>query len=335
MIRRSVIMSKNRTYKTIALFLSLVFVISLIPVSTVHAISPNPYDYCNVIWEKYGYLEATQTVNVREMPTSKSAKLGTLKARDVIQVTGQTDTDWFRITYQGKVAYVYGYYFTRTAGTNTRAQYMEDAYTGMPGAVLMDYHTSSGVRQFNAYLVQTTPRGVALYGPTADSEATADNWGSSTYSPAFVRIIDNSAITNQMDDLTKFVAVTESYINYLKEYYIDTKTAINSEQATIYYNCLMNSLGLNAYQVYVSPEYCQNSNEPHIYSHVVVSGIDFYCDPLWIAQGRRRDLYLYATYANIVLNDSHYSCDIWGGGLDYLYAHQYSYQMLQDKPKVQ
>ena len=204
-------MSKNRTYKTIALFLSLVFVISLIPVSTVHAISPNPYDYCNVIWEKYGYLEATQTVNVREMPTSKSAKLGTLKARDVIQVTGQTDTDWFRITYQGKVAYVYGYYFTRTAGTNTRAQYMEDAYTGMPGAVLMDYHTSSGVRQFNAYLVQTTPRGVALYGPTADSEATADNWGSSTYSPAFVRIIDNSAITNQMDDLTKFVAVTESY----------------------------------------------------------------------------------------------------------------------------
>ena len=130
------------------------------------------------------------------------------------------------------------------------------------------------------------------------------------------------------------MAVTESYINYLKEYYVDTKTAINSEQATIYYNCLMNSLGLNAYQVYVSPEYCQNSNEPHIYSHVVVSGVDFYCDPLWIAQGRRRDLYLYATYANIVLNDSHYSCDIWGGGLDYLYAHQYSYQMLQEKPKT-
>jgi len=299
------------------------------------AISPNPYDYCNVIEEKYGYLEATQTVNIREMPTTKSAVVGVLHARDVIQVTGQTDTDWFRITYDGHVAYVYGIYFTRTAGTNTRAQFIEDPYTGMPGAIFLDFHTPNGVRQFTAYLVQTTPLGVALYGPTADSQPAADNWGTSTYSPAFIRIIDNSQITNQTDDLTKFVAVTESYVRYLKEYYVDTKTAISSEQATIFYNCLMNAIGLNAYQVYVSPEYCKDSSLPHFYSHVVVRGTDFYCDPLWVAQGHNHDHYLYKDYATIVQSDSHYSCDIWLGGLDYLYAHQYSYQMLQEKPKTE
>lgn len=316
-----------------ALLLSLVLILGMQPVLPVVAVSPNPYDYCDVIAEKYGYLEATQTVNVREMPTAKSKKLGTLHKRDVIEVTGQTDTDWFRITYNGQVAYVYGYYFTRTAGTNTRAQYMPDSYTGMPGAVLLDYHTPNGVRQFNAYLVQTTPRGVALYGPTADSQAGADNWGTSTYSPIFLKIIDDSNITNETDDLTKFVAVTESYVRYLKEYYIDTKTAISSEKSTTYYNCLMNALGINAYQVPVSPEYCKDSNEYHYYSHIVVDGMEFYCDPLWAAKGYRRDVNLYNTYANIVLTDSHYSCDIWVGGLDYLYAHQYSYEMLQEKPK--
>ena len=61
--------------------------------------------------------------------------------------------------------------------------------------------------------------------------------------------------------------------------------------------------------------------------------MEFYCDPLWAAKGYRRDVNLYNTYANIVLTDSHYSCDIWVGGLDYLYAHQYSYEMLQEKPK--
>lgn len=319
--------------KIFSLLVAVCLCSTVFPALPVSAISQNPYDYCNVIAEKYGYLEATQTVNVREMPTSNSAKIGTLKARDVIEVTGQTDTDWFRITYNGRNAYVYGYYFTRTKGTNTRAQYIPDAYTGMPGAVLLDYHTESGIRQFNAYLVQTTPRGVALYGPTADSQSGADNFGTGTYSAAFMRIIDESNIVNQTDDLTKLVAITESYVKYLKEYYIDPKKAIAPEEATTYYNCLLNSQGINAYHVPVSPEFCKDSSEPHDYSHVVVNGADYYCDPLWVAKGHNHDVYLYAQYANIIRNDKHYSNDIWNGGLDYLYAHQYSYAMLQDKPK--
>lgn len=293
----------------------------------VQAANGNPYDYCNVITPKYGYLEATQQVNVRALPTSNSAKLGVLNKRDVITVTGQTDTDWFQITYKNQVAYVYGYYFTRTAGTNTRAQYMEEFPSNMDQSVLLNFHSDLGIRQFNAYLVQKSRNNVALYGPTSDSDSTADDWGTSTYSPAFISVIDNSGIQNEHDPLTKFVAVTESYIRYLKTNYIDKNVPISGEESTIYYNILMNSLGLDAYQVWVSQEYCSAISTSHVYSHVVVDGMDFYCDPLWVAKGYDRARFLYNSWENIIHYDCHYGGDIWAGGLDFLYAHQYSYQM--------
>ena len=49
---------------------------------------------------------ATQTVNVRKGPGSDHEKLGSLTAGQKVTVTGQADTGWFRIDYNGEEGYV-------------------------------------------------------------------------------------------------------------------------------------------------------------------------------------------------------------------------------------
>ena len=48
----------------------------------------------------------TQTVNVRKGPGSDYEKLGSLTAGQKVTVTGQADTGWFRIDYNGEEGYV-------------------------------------------------------------------------------------------------------------------------------------------------------------------------------------------------------------------------------------
>lgn len=50
---------------------------------------------------------AQKTVNVRSMPNTDGEKLGGLSTNDEVKVTGQCiETNWYRIEYDGKVAYV-------------------------------------------------------------------------------------------------------------------------------------------------------------------------------------------------------------------------------------
>lgn len=50
---------------------------------------------------------AQQTVNVRSMPSTDGEKQGSLSTNDEIRVTGQcNETGWYRIEYNGSVAYV-------------------------------------------------------------------------------------------------------------------------------------------------------------------------------------------------------------------------------------
>lgn len=50
---------------------------------------------------------AQQTVNVRSMPSTDGEKLGGLSTNDEVKVTGQcAETSWYRIEYNGNVAYV-------------------------------------------------------------------------------------------------------------------------------------------------------------------------------------------------------------------------------------
>lgn len=51
-------------------------------------------------------------VNVRTMPTSRSEKLGSLEAGEVVQVTGKTENGWYKINYGEQPAYVSGNYLT-------------------------------------------------------------------------------------------------------------------------------------------------------------------------------------------------------------------------------
>ncbi len=58
----------------------------------------------------YTDMEATmyaqQTVNVRDIPSTDGNKVGSLSANDEVKVTGQAETGWYRIEYDGGVAYV-------------------------------------------------------------------------------------------------------------------------------------------------------------------------------------------------------------------------------------
>ncbi len=58
--------------------------------------------------EKYGkhYHSGTQTVNVRKEPSADHEKLGSLTAGQKVTVTGQADTGWYRIDYNGMEGYV-------------------------------------------------------------------------------------------------------------------------------------------------------------------------------------------------------------------------------------
>ena len=49
---------------------------------------------------------ATQTVNVRKGPSSDYEKLGGLSVNQKVTVTGQADTGWYRIDYNGEEGYV-------------------------------------------------------------------------------------------------------------------------------------------------------------------------------------------------------------------------------------
>ena len=56
---------------------------------------------------------ATTVVNVRNKPSSKGKKLGTLRFAQKVKVTGQDkNTGWYQIKYKGKVGYVSGSYLS-------------------------------------------------------------------------------------------------------------------------------------------------------------------------------------------------------------------------------
>ena len=49
---------------------------------------------------------ATQTVNVRDLPSTDGEKVGSLSTNQEVPITGQASTGWYRIQYEGGTAYV-------------------------------------------------------------------------------------------------------------------------------------------------------------------------------------------------------------------------------------
>ena len=49
---------------------------------------------------------ATQTVNVRDLPSTDGEKVGSLSTNQEVSITGQASTGWYRIQYEGGTAYV-------------------------------------------------------------------------------------------------------------------------------------------------------------------------------------------------------------------------------------
>lgn len=57
-------------------------------------------------------LYATDILNVRETPSTEAKVVGQLNVGDDAEVTGQTSHGWYRINYNGGVAFVYGQYMS-------------------------------------------------------------------------------------------------------------------------------------------------------------------------------------------------------------------------------
>ena len=57
---------------------------------------------------------ATQTVNVRNLPSTDGEKVGSLSANQEVNITGQASTGWYRIEYEGGTAYVSNKYLSDT-----------------------------------------------------------------------------------------------------------------------------------------------------------------------------------------------------------------------------
>lgn len=49
---------------------------------------------------------ATQTINVRDLPSTDGTMVGNLSVNDEVRITGQANTGWYRIDFNGEVAYV-------------------------------------------------------------------------------------------------------------------------------------------------------------------------------------------------------------------------------------
>ncbi|MCD8326743.1 MAG: SH3 domain-containing protein [Lachnospiraceae bacterium] len=62
---------------------------------------------------------ATRSVNVRSGPFADTDKLGTLSKAQEVTVTGLTSTDWYRVSYNGGVAYVSANYLANEKPTTT------------------------------------------------------------------------------------------------------------------------------------------------------------------------------------------------------------------------
>lgn len=64
--------------------------------------------------EENGIVYATGTVNIRELPTKDSNKLGVLEYTNSIKKTGICDNGWIQVFYNGNVAYISENYLSNT-----------------------------------------------------------------------------------------------------------------------------------------------------------------------------------------------------------------------------
>ncbi len=100
---------------------------------------------------------AQQTVNVRSMPNTDGEKLGGLSTNDEVKVTGQcVETSWYRIEFEGNVAYVSDSYLGNDkvvvqteAPAQSSSEFPYELYTLYDNGTFFYYYTlySDGVNK--------------------------------------------------------------------------------------------------------------------------------------------------------------------------------------------
>ena len=70
-----------------------------------------------------GYMFATNSVNVRELPSKDYSKVGLLSSGDSIEVSGICSNGWYQVVYNGTYAYVFGEYLSSEEPSQTNSGY--------------------------------------------------------------------------------------------------------------------------------------------------------------------------------------------------------------------
>ncbi len=95
---------------------------------------------------------AQKTVNVRSLPNTDGEKLGSLSTNDEVKVTGQcAETSWYRIEYNGGVAYVSNSYLGNDKVVVQAEAPAQSSTTSISNAYeAYDYATSQGYALYQA-----------------------------------------------------------------------------------------------------------------------------------------------------------------------------------------
>ena len=224
---------------------------------------------------------AQRSVNVRTGPSTDYEKLGALNTNQAVTVTGQADTGWYRIDYDGKEGFVSDRYLgdgevvvTQNSVPNEGNTQGSTApaidTTGLPSKVLCGEIY---------YVLRTTPNGTPIY------ETLYAQW------PQYIVDIINECCTPEMSDLQKAQAIHDwmaTNISYnLESYNHTTYSTLMYREAVctgyaFAYQSLCYCVGIEASVVNGS---CFNSKDEfiglHAWNFIYIDGVKYHVDATW------------------------------------------------------
>lgn len=147
-------------------------------------------------------------VNVRSGASTEYEVIGTLKTNQEVTVTGQADTGWYRVDYNGKEGYV-----SNKCLANEKVAVSSTANTGT-GAGNSDTSANAGASTGSSGTSANADIGVSAGVSAGSSGATANTGNSSTSTDATGNVDNSSAGTDApVQDSTSDTAVDFSNID--------------------------------------------------------------------------------------------------------------------------
>lgn len=231
---------------------------------------------------------AQSSVNVRSGPTTDYEKLGVLNTNDEVKVTGQANSGWYRIEYNGNVGFVSNNYLgdgkvvvqPAPAPTNTSTDTNTTTITPTSPTVDTTNVASRNVNGSLRYAFRTTANGTPIY------DGIDWQW------PQYLVDIINECCTPEMSDLQKAQAIHDwmaTNISYNLETYNHTtySTLMYREAVCTGYAFAYQSLcccaGISTSVINGNCYYTSNDEFMglHAWNFIYIDGVRYHVDATW------------------------------------------------------